>query len=312
MRRIFKLLGLIILLIELMIGSPFAFVHAQASGAIDLIAIVNSLREDNFFDPYEIDEALMTSAQQHAEYMADIGQVTHNRKDGSTLSSLGFLENIAGGENLNPRVVVYTMWTDTENWNTLLGIPFGKVGAGVAEKDGVVYYVLQVQKIETGLQAQPTIDFQITPDPDKVSDVITATPQLDGSIVHQVLDGQALWSIAIAYNITIADIIQWNNLLPTPQIFVGERLVVQLAPTATLSPTITNTGIPPTRTITPSSTPVTPSPSVTITVAPTQTPKPPFSVYSMESQERKIIGWGISIICFIGLVIVVIRGFIRK
>lgn len=312
MRRIFKLIGLTILFIEIIIGSTFANVQAQASGAMDLITIVNSLREDNSLFAYEIDEAMMASAQQQAEYMAEIGQVTHNREDGTTLSSLDFLENIAGGENLNAQVVVYSMWTDTENWNTLLGLPFGKVGAGVAKKDDIVYYVLQVQEIETGVQAQPTIDYQITPDPDLVSDVFTATPQLDGSIIHQVLDGQSLWSIAIAYKISIADIIQWNNLLPTPQIFVGERLVVQLAPTATLSPTITNTGIPPTRTITPSSTPVTPSPSPTITLAPTQTPKPPFSVYSMESQERKIIGWGISIICFIGLIIVVLRGFVRK
>jgi len=312
MRRIFKFIGLTILFIEIIFGSPFANVHAQASGAMDLITIVNSLRVDNSLYAYEIDETMMSSAQQQAEYMAEIGQVTHNREDGTTLSSLDFLENIAGGENLNAQVVVYSMWTDTENWNTLLGLPFGKVGAGVAEKDDIVYYVLQVQEIETGVQAQPTIDYQITPDPDLVSDVFTATPQLDGSIIHQVLDGQSLWSIAIAYNVSIADIIQWNNLLPTPQIFVGERLVVQLAPTATLSPTITNTGIPPTRTITPSSTPVTPSPSPTITLTPTQTPKPPFSVYSMESQQRKIIGWGISIICFIGLILVVLRGFIRK
>jgi LysM repeat protein len=312
MRRIFNYFSLTILFMGLIIGALYGSAQAQASGALDLINIVNSLREDNSLNAYEIDDTLMVSAQQQAEYMAEIGQVTHNREDGTTLSSLDFYENIAGGENLNAQVVVYAMWTDTEHWDTLIGVPFGKVGAGVAEKDGIVYYVLQVQKIETGLQAQPTIDYQITPDPDKVSDVFTATPQLDGSIIHQVLDGQSLWSIAIAYNVTIADIIQWNNLLPTPQIFVGERLVVQLAPTATLSPTITNTGIPPTRTITPSSTPVTPSPSPTITITPTQTPKPPFSVYSMESQQRKIIGWGISIICFIGLIIVIIRGFIRK
>lgn len=312
MRRIFNFFGLTVLFIVLSASFPIANIYAQASGAMDLITIVNSLREDNSLNAYEIDNDLMASAQQHADYMAEIGQVTHNRVDGTTLSSLDFFENIAGGENLNAQVVVYTMWTETEHWNTLIGVPFGKVGAGVAENNGVVYYVLQVQKIETGLQAQPTIDYQITPDPDRVSDVITATPQLDGSIIHQVLDGQALWSIAIAYNITIADIIQWNNLLPTPQIFVGERLVVQIAHTATLSPTITNTGIPPTRTIKPSQTPITPMPSATITPTATQTPQLPFSVYSMDSQQRKIIGWGISIICFLGLVIVVLRGFLRK
>ena len=310
MRRFFNYLFIIL---SLVIGFlPKSHTFAQASAAVDLINVVNSLREDNSLEPYEIDDVLMASAQQQAEYMAEIGQVTDNREDGTTPESLGIIENRAGGANLSVEVVVYSLWTETEYWDTLIGVPFGKVGAGVAEKDGVVYYVLQVQKIELGLQAQPTIDYQITPDPDLVSDVITATPQLDGSIIHQVLDGQSLWSIAIAYHVTIADIIQWNNLLPTPQIFVGERLVVQLAPTVTLSPTITNTGIPPTRTITPTKTPVTPSPSLTITPTPTQTPKPPFSVYSMESQQRKTIGWGITIICFLGLAMVVFRGFIQK
>ncbi len=292
--------------------TPGSLVSGQTNKQVELINIVNSLREDNNLAPYEIDQTLMSSAQTHANYMAEIGQVTDNRADGSSPASLGIIENRAGGANLTVQVVVYSLWTDTEYWNTLIGVPFGKVGAGVAEKDGFVYYVLQVQKIDLGLQAQPTINFQITPDPNLVSDVITATPQLDGSIIHQVLDGQALWSIAIAYGVTIEDIIRWNNLVPTPQIFVGERLLVQLAPTATLSPTITNTGVPPTRTLTPTNTPVTPSPSPTISPTPTQTPKPPFSVYSMEKQQRKIIGWGISAICLVGLVIVVFRAFIRK
>ena len=308
MRRIL----FIFIFVTFLLIKPESLIHAQSNRAMELVSTVNSLRVDNNLSVYEIDNALMASAQQHAEYMAEIGQVTHNRADGSSLSSLGYIENIAGGANLTVQVAVYSLWTDSEHWNTLIGIPFGKVGAGSAEKNGIVYYVLQVQRIQTGLAAQPTINYQITPDPDRVSDVITVTPQLDGSIVHEVLDGQSLWAIAIAYNIRISDIIQWNNLLPTPQIFVGERLIVQLAPTATISPTITNTSLPPTRTITPSQTPITPQPSATITATPTQTPKPPFSVYSMESQQRKMIGWGISIICLLGLIIVIIRGFLRK
>ncbi|HSM25348.1 MAG TPA: CAP domain-containing protein [Anaerolineaceae bacterium] len=308
MRRIF----FVFVLVSVFVIRPGALIQAQSNRAMELISTVNSLRVDNNLSIYELDSGLMASAQQHAEYMAEIGQVTHNRADGSTPSTLGLIENIAGGANLTVQVAVYSMWTDSEHWNTLIGIPFGKVGAGAAEKNGIVYYVLQVQRIQTGLEAQPTINYQITPDPDRVSDVVIVTPQLDGSVVHEVLDGQSLWAIAIAYNVRIAEIIQWNNLLPTPQIFVGERLIVQLAPTATISPTITNTLLPPTRTITPSQTPITPQPSATITATPTQTPKPPFSVYSMESQQRKIIGWGISIICLLGFVIVMIRGFLRK
>ena len=291
---------------------PLKNAKAQTNLATDLISTVNDLRLNNSLSAYEIDTELMVSAQKHAEYMAEIGQVTHNREDGTTLNSLGILENIAGGSNLTVQVVVFSLWTDSTNWNTLIGYRFGKVGAGVAVKDDMVYYVLQVKETQVGMAAQPTINYQITPDPNLVSDVMTATPQLDGSIIHEVLDGQSLWSIAIAYNVTIADIINWNNLLPTPVIFVGERLVVQLAPTATLSPTITNTTIPPTRTITPSQTPITPQPSATITPTPLPTQKPPFSIYNMEKNQRIMIGWGMVGICLLGLIMVIIRGFVRK
>ena len=93
---------------------------------------------------------------------------------------------------------------------------------------------------------------------------------------------------------------------------MGERLVVQIAPTPTVSPTITNTSIPATRTITPSQTPITPKPTMTVTPTPTPSPQPPFSIYNMEKQQRQTIGWGIGIICLLGLIMVVFRGFIRK
>lgn len=312
MRRIIILIISSFLIGLLAIYQPGQVIKAQSSSAIDLITAINGIRENNALAAYQIDSALMASAQQHAEYMAEVGQVTHNRADGSTLKNLGFLENIAGGTKLTVQVVVFSLWTNTSDRDTFLQYPFGKVGAGMAVNDDLVYYVLQVQETQVGMAAQPTINYQITPDPNLVSDVMTATPQLDGSIIHEVQGGQSLWSIAIAYNITIADIIGWNNLLPTPVIFVGERLVVQIAPTATLSPTITNTSIPPTRTITPSQTPFTPQPSATITPTPSPTSKPPFSIYSMEKQKRHTLGWGIAIICLAGLIIVAIRGFGRK
>lgn len=312
MRRIFILIFITLLFGAFAFIQPERRIQAQSSSAMDLINTINSIRENNALVALEIDNELMNSAQQQAEYMAEIGQITHNREDGSILSSLGFLENIAGGSNLTVQVVVFSMWTNSTNLNTIVGYPFGKVGAGVAVKDDMIYYVLQVKETQTGMAAQPTINYQITPNPNLVSDVMTATPQLDGSIIHEVLDGQSLWSIAIAYNVRIADIIQWNSLLPTPVIFVGERLVVQIAPTPTLSPTITNTSIPATRTITPSQTPITPQPSATMTPTPSPTPKPPFSVYSMEKKQRQTIGWGMAIICVLGLIIVAFRGFIRK
>ncbi len=312
MRRIFVFIFVLSIIAGLIIIQPEQTADAQSDLAGELINTVNSLRASNSLTAYEVDDSLMQIAQSHAEYMAEIGQITHTRADGSTPSTLGFSENIAGGTNLTVQVVVYSMWTDADNWSTMVGFRFGKIGAGVVEQNGNYYYVLVVEETQLGLSAQPTINYQITADPNLVSDVITATPQLDGSIIHEVQDGQSLWAIAIAYNITINDIITWNNLLPTPVIFVGERLVVQIAPTPTLSPTITNTSIPATRTIRPTQTPVTPRPSATITPTPMPTLRPPFSIYDMERSQRVTIGLGIAIICLVGLIIVIIRGFLRK
>lgn len=309
-RFLFFLTAFILILISFSTGGQI--VSGQSSGSYDLISAVNSLRTDNGLQPYQIDSNLMASAQEHAEYMALTGNITHTRADGSTPSTLGFIENIAGGYNLTSTVVIYSMWTDADHWNTMAGITYGVVGAGVAEKDGYVYYVLQVKRIATGLEGQPTPNFNSTADPNVVSPVITNTPQIDGSIFHEVLDGQSLWSIATTYNISIAEIIAWNNLLPTPVIFPGERLLVRVAPTATITPTVTLTPVPPTRTITPTVTPKTPTVTPTLTLTPTPTTKPFFSIKKIDPSKRKWIGIGLVGFCAIGFLTVVVAGFIKK
>lgn len=287
-------------------------VFGQSGSAYDLISTVNSLRTDNGLQPYQIDSGLMGSAQEFAEYMASTGNITHTRADGSTPSTLGFIENIAGGFNLTSTVVIYSMWTDTDHWNTMVGITYGVVGAGVAEKDGYIYYVLQVKRIATGLAGQPTPNFNSTADPNVVNAVTTSTPQVDGAIFHEVLDGQSLWSIATTYNITIAEIIAWNNLQPTPVIFPGERLLVKLAPTATVSPTVTFTPIPPTRTITPTVTPKKPTITPTITPTSTATPKALFSIEMIDPVDRRWIGIAMTAIGGLGFLAVVFFGFFKK
>jgi len=310
MRRFLYFLTALIILVSF--SARGQIVSGQSGGAYDLINAVNSLRTDNGLQPYQIDANLMASAQEHAEYMALTGNITHTRADGSTPSTLGFIENIAGGYNLTSTVVIYSMWTDADHWNTMVGITYGVVGAGVAEKDGYIYYVLQVKRIATGLEGQPTPDFNSTADPNVVSPVITNTPQIDGSIFHEVLDGQSLWSIATTYNISIAEIIAWNNLQPTPVIFPGERLLVQLAPTATISPTVTLTPIPPTRTITSTVTPKKPTVTPTITPTSTATPKALFSIEMIDPVDRRWIGIVMTAIGGLGFLVVVIFGFFKK
>jgi LysM repeat protein len=114
--------------------------------------------------------------------------------------------------------------------------------------------------------------------------LVTSTPNADGSLVHEVQPGQALWSIAIAYGVTLQDLYNLNGLSEGAVIQPGDKLVVRqalptltatltLTPTITLPPTVTRS--PATRTPGASSTPSqpeTPTPGESATPASGNTP----------------------------------------
>jgi LysM repeat protein len=153
-----------------------------------------------------------------------------------------------------------------------------------------------------------------TSTPQLITPVETATPQPDGSIIHEVQYGQALVMIASAYGVPMNELIALNNLSGTnPVLFIGQKLVIQLAPTATITPTPTTTLRPPTRTATLTPTPVTPTATRTITPTPTTTPRslmPDFR--KMNRNIRQPLGYGILAVSLLGLLAVLFFGFRKK
>jgi hypothetical protein len=72
------------------------------------------------------------------------------------------------------------------------------------------------------------------------SGIIPSTPMADGAVVHIVGDGETLAGIAEAYGVSMITIRELNGLAPdSTLIFPGQKLIIQLAPTPTLTPTIT-------------------------------------------------------------------------
>lgn len=293
---------------------PSQVVSAQAGSATDMVNAVNNLRAQNGLPAYEFDAGLMASAQQHADYMASIKTVTHTRADGSTPSDLGFIENIAAGNDLSVLTTIYSFWTDSAHWSTMVGISAGYAGAGVSIVDGYVYYALNVRRASSGSYIAPPTSsassvsaaaVQTTPQP-VVMPVITSTPMPDGSVIHEVQSGQALWSIAIAYGAKIADIIGLNQLAATPIIYEGDRLIIFPSSTPTLTPTITQTPVPATRTPSLTPTPKTPTLTPSITPTPTATPHVFISLDNLKNVDRKTIGIAMIAICALGLIFVVI------
>ncbi len=174
-----------------------------------------------------------------------------------------------------------------------------------------------VAPVKAQPQPAPILFQEPTGDPtqEEIVPVVTSTPDASGKIVHEVQSGQALWSIAIAYDTTIREIALLNGLDPeNPIVYVGQKLVIQLGATPTptsatqVSPTPSVTHTPrPTSTRRATSTP---RPTRTATVTPTATEKPLFpQIQAFQSINRRSVGIGIIAVCAFGLLLVAVSSF---
>ncbi len=231
-----------------------------SGSASDVIALVNQLRKANGLPPYQTNNALMAAAQKHSDYQASISTVTHTGPGGSRpadrAKAAGYggganifvSENIMGGTNLSPQQAVQWWQGDTPHLNTMLSPNYQDVGVGVGVSGGVVYYTMNAGYVSgaPAPQQTPTTPADGTsptattgPTAAVIMPVQVATPRPDGSIVHVVEPGQALWNIAAAYQVDLQDLLALNTLTENSIIFPGDKLTIRSAdttPTSTDSP----------------------------------------------------------------------------
>lgn len=315
MKRIVYVLFLLILFLI-----PEA-VYSQSAN--DLINEVNALRTSYGLAPYTVDAALMAAAQQHSEYQASVHQTTHERADGSGTPARS--ENVCGGIGVNASYCVNSMWTDDLHRYTMIGFADGTVGAGYAQSEGNHYYTLMVNSsgADSGLVKQETVsEYQQPIDPDAAllqpGEFYTATPMPDGSIYHTVRTNETLWSIALSYGVSIAEIQALNGMAEDDtSVSIGQRILIHYVGNTvepTFTPTITP--LPATNTPKPTSTPTnTPIPLPTLTPTPTNTPTPepliPHIRY-FDTPDAKKLGLVLVIGCGVGLLATLYFGFVRK
>ena len=307
-----KIRILLLLAVFTIMAVPQAKVLSAAPSPYDLIASVNTIRAQNGLDPVEPNGILMTIAQNHANYIASIQSGGHVDASGGQerdrALAAGFSVDAAGGwideswaaanSATSIDIMIYNSWSDPVHWGILVYPGAKFVGAGVAESGGLTYYVLDMAGDYVGADYASGLASTIPTNAvtAQVAPVQMATPGTDGSIIHIVKVGQAPWSIAAAYDITVDQLVAMNNLGTNPVIYVGQDLLIQLAYTPTPSPTATLTPRPPTRTPIPAQ-----------TAQPVETQKAnDQSGTSIFNMDRRTMGLALILICGVGLALMVI------
>jgi uncharacterized protein YkwD len=240
-----------------------------ADSPYDLIDAVNALRASYGLPAFTTNATLMSVAQSHAEYMAATGIVSHTGAGGSSvtdrilaagyplagdLSAGGFRsENITSGTEGRTVQDAVNQWTgDAPHLNTMISPNLTEIGAGVAVANGRVYFVIDCARPTTS--GLPQSSSATSGEGSAVSGgeapipvVVVSTPSESGAVLHEVLPGQTLWQIAIAYNVKINEIRALNNLTGDA-IYPGDTMLIKMetppateipASTPTLTPTVT-------------------------------------------------------------------------
>jgi len=294
---------LFLVLIAVSLSLPFV-TFAQSETPYDLVNAVNSLRALHGLEPYQIDPWLMAYAQEHAEHQAAIQTGTHLHSDGTLPKDIGLKENVAGGDNgvVTVAVVVYEIWVDWGHRHTLIGYSTGDIGAGMALADnGQVYYSVDIRPGEE-VVTDTTIPGTSAP----FIPLETSIPSENGSIIHVVGYGQALWSIAISYGVTVDDIRRLNGIAgDSTLIYVGQKLLIR--PAYTVTPTIFGES---SDIASETSTSITITPSPFLTSSPTNPAIVPSTVLS--SGKFAVIVILLAIAALLPLVILSFRGSGRR
>ncbi len=211
--------------------------ETAAQSAADILQQVNLFRIQNGLPPLQYNSALSSAAQNQASYMSE-NQVfsSHIGYSGSTPQSranaAGYLgrvsENIVGGTNLTP-VQGMRWWVNSPvHYNTLITTQHTEAGTGFASNGDINYYVLLVGTPGSG-PPPASNSTQNDPAPLFVTPITLAEPNEDGSIVHMMQDGQALWTLAAHYDVTLSDLLLYNNLKEDAFVQPGDAIIIRLA-----------------------------------------------------------------------------------
>ncbi|HNT25290.1 MAG TPA: LysM peptidoglycan-binding domain-containing protein [Anaerolineales bacterium] len=227
---------------------------------------------------------------------------------GVTIHDLEVWNNLSSGSALQVGQRLFIPSANTEGYAT--PTPVGMVVPSTPDADGKVFHTVQAYQTLTtiaqaygvtvdtvlvlnGLQLDWPLQInqvlmispgQITPSPTPrpLTPIERLTPASDGNYYHVVGNGETLSWIASLYNITVMDLMGWNGLNNTSIIQPDQKLILQVTPPATITPT------PAPPTITPTISPTRPLPTATRTPSPL--PASPGSPTATPAPEMPLSG----------------------
>ena len=219
-------------------------VSGQGVGAYDLIGLINGMRSSNGLGALSVDSALMACAQSTAETMAASNMTWHIGNVSGRASSFGYnnyntcfaTENFTMGSGMSLSQIAAS-WSDATHMIPATSSSYCHIGAGVATAaNGMVYYVVQAAypagvngcgyARATGNSGSAGTGGTTGAAVSYIQAVVTATPDENGSVIHTVQEGQTLWAISQAYNVSIEDIQAWNNLYNSTALSLGQNLYI--------------------------------------------------------------------------------------
>ncbi|MCP5100341.1 MAG: LysM peptidoglycan-binding domain-containing protein [Chloroflexi bacterium] len=235
MRKFYQFVAFFILFSTLW-SQDSSITLAQAGPASSILQQVNQFRIDNGLSPFQANSALVGAAQNQANYMANNMIFSSHVGDGGSTpqtraNSAGFVgsvtENIVGGTGMGAAQGLVWWINSPVHYRTLVTTRHTMAGTGYATNGSENFYVLVVGTPSNAPPPPATADD--SPAPLFVTPIQLAVPSEDGSIVHIVEEGQALWSLAAHYTVSLSDILLFNGLTESTYVQPGDSIIIRLA-----------------------------------------------------------------------------------
>ncbi len=236
-RFLIRLLGLLLIVgLPFMISRPAA--RAQGDPGSEIFQLINQFRASLGLPPFQYNNVLASAAQRHANWMAANLIFSHTGDGGSSPLSRAMdagysgyvVENIVGGSSMSPRQGLIWWQNSPIHYNTLVSERYPQAGIGFATDGNTKMYVLLVGRPPGPSEAPSrSTATETTSRPLIITPIQLAEPREDGSIVHIMRTGQALWTVAAYYDVDLAYLYLINSLSEDAVLHPGDEVTVRLA-----------------------------------------------------------------------------------